>query len=147
MNGVKLVTFITLLSLSFSAKAQLYFKNKTSEPVWVAYAQWNDSKYEDHWFTNGWFTADPGQTIVLSDAIGWQSHCYYYAETKDAAMEYDGKHYLLVDSKDGFLIKNADKQYMAESNPNYVWKGFRKFRYAKGLFGLEKIKQTIVLEY
>ena len=146
MKTIKFLALLAFLVNSYSSSAQLYFKNKTSEPVWVAYAKWNDSKSEDHWFTKGWYKVEPGQTKKLAEGIGLQDYCYYFAETAEQKKKYDGNAKLLVDRSDAFRISNADKSYQAESNSNYEWEGFRKFTYARDILGT-KVKQTIILEY
>jgi uncharacterized membrane protein len=141
-----LFTIFISLATSFVSNAQLYLKNNTSEPVWVAYAKWNDSKNQNHWFTVGWYKIDPGDTRQLAAGIGFQDYCYYYAETKGGAKKYEGKTKFLVDRGGEFKIKNADKQYQKDNNSNYEWHGFRKFTYTRDLLGT-KVKQTIVLEF
>ena len=146
MKSIKTCALIGFLFISSSASAQLLFKNQTDEPVWVTYAMWIDSKTEKHWYTQGWWKVEPGQTKELSEKVGLTSYCYYYAETKNAAKKYDGNREFLVNRPEPFLITNADKEYQAESNSNYSWENFRKYTYEKDLLGT-KIKQTIVLEY
>jgi len=145
MKSIKICALIGFLFLSSSASAQLFFKNRTDEPVWVTYAKWNDSKTEDHWFTEGWWKVEPGQTVQIAAGIGLQDYCYYFAKTENDEKKYEGNREFLV-SLDAFRIPNADKAYQAESNSDYRWEEFRKFTYEKGPLGT-KIKQTIVLEY
>ncbi len=57
-----LFTIFITLTTSFVSNAQLYLKNNTSVPVWVAYAKWNDSESQNHWFTVGWSTN--GETTI-----------------------------------------------------------------------------------
>ena len=141
-----LFTIFITLTTSFVSNAQLYLKNNTSVPVWVAYAKWNDSESQNHWFTVGWYKVEPGDTKQLAAGIGLQDYCYYYAQTEGGAKKYEGQAKMLVDPVDGFDIKNADKQYQKDNNSNYEWRGFRKFTFERDLFGT-KVKQTIYLEF
>ena len=148
-NNITTLLFLFFSVFSVNSYAQLYFKNSTKEPVKITYAKWNDSKHEDHWYTRGWFSAEPGETIQLCSGIGFQEYVYYYAETVDKTKNYDGDTRLLVErgGKSGFHIKNADKSYKKKSSENYKWEKFRKFYYKKGILGLAKVKQYINLKY
>lgn len=148
MKTKNLLLCAALVLMNLSHKAQLYFKNNTNKPVWVAYAKWNDSKNQSHWFTTGWFKVEPGDNKELAAGVGLQDYCYFFAETANSEKMYEGDTELLVDrsSEKGFHIKNADKQYQKDANNNYTWVKFRKFTYDRDLFGT-KVKQTIVLQY
>ena len=152
MNTHKsLLILIAFTLFSIKSFAQLHFKNSTNKPIRVVYAMWNDSKYQDHWYTKGWYTIDPGQTAIISNKVGLSSYVYYYAESIDNSKTYSGDTRLLVErgnhGKPGFYIKNADKKYKKESSENYHWAKFRRFNYKKGLLGITKVKQYINLKY
>jgi uncharacterized membrane protein len=141
-----LLSVLCLFIISNTLFSQLYFKNNTSEPVWVAFSKWNDSKTEDHWYTKGWYKVDPGATEELASGIGHQDYCYFFAETAQQKKKYEGDAALLVNRADAFTIKNADKQYKKDSNDDFEWANFRKYTYKRDILGT-KVKQTIILTY
>ncbi len=136
-----MITFITMLSLT--SKAQIYFRNKTNEPVFVAFCMYNDNKDAKYWYTQGWWKVDPGERIEVSTAMGFNDNIYYYAYSTVSNKKYEGDNNLLVHPTDKFFIKNADKEYNLKENPTFVW---RKFRHVE-MHGLLKLKYTIELNY
>ena len=147
-TNITSIIFLFFSVCSVNSYAQLFFKNSTKEPVQVTFAKWNDNKNEDHWYTKGWYKAEPGETVKLASGIGFQSHVYYYAETFDKSKTYGGEYNLLVErgGDAGFVIKNADKEYKKKSSNKYNWEKFRKFTDKRGVLGT-KVKQYINLRY
>lgn len=143
----KLLIYTFVIVFSSISKAQLYFKNSTEEPVAVAIAKWVSKDGSGNWYTIGWTKVDPGDNVLVLNGIGTAGYCYYYAEA-NVGKKFEGNISFLVDRNNGSMsIKNSDKQYQKDSNPNFVWTKFRKFEYETDFLGDTKVKQTIVLEY
>lgn len=124
--------------------AQLSFRNDSSSPVIVTYAMQSNSKGDDAWYSEGWYSCDPNQTIQLSRAVGLNPNVYFFAKSKDGkklwnGVNRDNSHNFLV-SSDAFAIKNANMAYVAEENPSYSWKSFRHVK-----IPIHKIKYTITI--
>ncbi len=45
-----------LILITTIAKSQIYFQNKTNEPVCVALCMYYDSKDSKYWGSHGWWT-------------------------------------------------------------------------------------------
>ena len=125
----RILTIFFLVLCTTVLKAQLYFKNSSSKPVLVAYCMQSNSKGDDAWYTYGWYSADPNQTIQLSSAVGLNPNVYYYAQTKDGKMVWNGENrdgsVRFLVSHSAFTIKNANMQYVKDDNPEYYWISFR----------------------
>jgi hypothetical protein len=84
------------------------------------------------WYSHGWYSCDPGQTITLSTNVGSNPNIYWYAKSKVGKFIWDGKgtesgRSNLV-ANNAFKIKNCNLEYVKKENPNYYW---LKFRYIK----------------
>jgi uncharacterized membrane protein len=149
MKTKKYFAFLVCLFLMLSSKAQLLFKNNTDEPVAVAIAKYNGNSQYGNWTTFGWTRVDPGDLVTVADNIGLNDKCFYYAENiNNSGVRYQGKVNFLVDRNNSdFNIKNSDKQYQKDENPDYTWVKFREFVYDTDFLGETKFKQIIVLDY
>lgn len=130
MKKLLLLSFF-VLSLKI-ASSQLYFKNNSSKPVYVAYAMQNNNKNNKAWYSQGWYSVDPGGRIQLSSAVGLNPNVYWFAKSHDQKSEWNGKNRdnsasFLV-SSEAFNIKNANLQYVLDQNPSYYWKSFRHIK-------------------
>jgi len=130
--------------ITINLDAQIYFKNNTNEPVYVALCMEYKNNSSNYWGTEGWYKVDPGDKIMISSAIGWNDNIYYYAESTISDKVYSGNTPLLVNPSDKFFIKNADKEYQKTQNPIYEW---RKFRHIDMNAGTLQLKYTITLNY
>jgi uncharacterized membrane protein len=140
----KLFLLLILNLIVVSAKSQLYFKNESSKPVYVAYAMQNNSSDNESWYSHGWYSCDPGERIVLSTAVGLNPNVYWFAKTQDGKSEWNGKNRdessdFLVKSK-SFQIKNADMQYVKDKDSSLEWKSFRHIS-----IGVLQLKYTITV--
>jgi uncharacterized membrane protein len=140
-NLCLLAVFVFGLNTSY---AQLNFRNNSSSPVIVAHAMENNSKRNEAWYSEGWMSCDPNQTIQLSSAVGLNPNVYFFAKSKDGKKLWNGVNRdnsveFLV-SSDAFVIKNANMAYVAEENPSYSWKLFRHVK-----IPIYKIKYTITI--
>ena len=114
--------------------------NKSDRPVFVAIGYYLDSKDFKGFVTKGWYKCEPG---YKKEVLGWNptnEYIYYHVQDMNGN-DLGGKYSLLVDAKDAFNIRNADKAYVKESNSNYVWRNFREVD-RNGVEQL-KIKYTI----
>ncbi|MBK6834090.1 MAG: DUF1036 domain-containing protein [Bacteroidetes bacterium] len=109
MKFFKLVFLLTFVLVSFGAKAQLYFKNNTNEPVFVAICMFYDNKDSKYFGSEGWWKVEPGDKVQVSSAIGFNDNIYYYAYSSTSKKKYAGETKLIVHPKNKFFIKNADK--------------------------------------
>ena len=140
----KLIAAIALIALCFNSKAQLYFKNESSTPVKVAYAMKNNGKNNKAWYSEGWYSCDPNERIMLTSAVGLHKYVYYYAFATDGSGAWHGKNRdgakkFLV-SSNAFDIKNADLEYVMDGNSEYRWETFRRIE-----IGPFQTKRTITL--
>jgi len=135
---------LTFVLLSVASKAQLYLKNNTDEPVYVAICMYYDSKDSKYFGSEGWWKVEPGDKVQVSSAIGFNDNIYYYAYSSTSKKKYEGETNLLVHPTDKFFIKNADKEYKKKENPAYVW---YKFRHVDMKSGALQLKYTIELNY
>jgi uncharacterized membrane protein len=143
MRKLFLITLMILISQNY--KSQIYFKNNTEKPVFVAlvhYRSWSDFK---GWVSDGWFYVLPNEKKEILGYNPFGQYIYYYAQTKDATQKFEGKHSFLVHPNDSFKIVNADKDYVKEEQPEYRWCSFREID--KGTMDVLKIKYTIELNY
>lgn len=146
MTTKKIILTIAVFFATFlTTKAQIYFNNNYSEPVWVALAYPVDSKEYKGWVSTGWFKVEPGEKKSILNVNPNGQYIYYYAQTKDAAKKFEGEANLLCNPFDAFTIKNADKQYVKKDNPKYKWYKFRQID--KGIKDIVKLKYTIDFKY
>lgn len=122
---IKFTSLIAAIFIATVSKGQLYFENKTNEPVEVCIAMFYDSNTSKYWGSEGWFRVDPGDKKEVSTAIGFNDNIYYYAHSVTSKKEYTGENSLLVHPINKFFIKNCDKEYVKKEHPEYVYKKFR----------------------
>lgn len=140
-----LISFLSFFLLfTINSKAQIYFQNNTSEPVFVALCVYYDGSNSKYWGSEGWWKVEPGDKKEVSSAIGFQDNIYYYAFSSVSNKEYAGNVNILVHPTNAFSIKNADKEYKQKENPEYVFKKFRHVDMNQGAF---QLKYTIQLNY
>ena len=145
MKSIKsLLLLLTFIIVSSASKAQIYFKNNTDEPVYVAFCMYYDGNNSKYFGSEGWFKVEPGDKKEVSSAIGFNDNIYYYAYSSVSDKKYEGDVQLLVHPTDKFFIKNADKEYKKTENPTYEW---RKFRHVDMKSGTLQLKYTIELNY
>ncbi len=146
---MKKILIISSLILSFTiAKSQIYFKNNYSEPVWVSYVYYENTRKFDGWISNGWYKVVPGEKKMLLESNPFGRYVYYYAQSMangKVKKAFDGKSSFLIHPTDGFNIKNADKEYVMKDNPSYKAVKFRKID--KGAGNFAKFKYTIEFNY
>ena len=146
MTTKKVILTIAIFFATFlTTKAQVFFNNNYSEPVWVSLAYFSNSKEYKGWVTKGWFKIEPGEKKEILSYNPTGQFLYYYAQTKDATKKFEGKTNLLAHPSDAFVIKNADKEYVQKENPKYAWYKFREID--KGLKDMVKLKYTIDFKY
>lgn len=132
------------LLLSTISKGQLYFKNNTDEPVYVAICMYYNNKDSKYFGSEGWWKVEPGDKVEVSSAIGLNDNIYYYAYSSTSKKKYEGETNILAHPKEKFFIKNADKEYQKKEHPEYVWYKFRHIDMKSGTF---QLKYTIELNY
>lgn len=145
MKSLKSIFLVlTFVLVSFASKAQIYLKNNTDEPVYVAFCMYYNGDNSKYFGSKGWYKVEPGDKVEVSSAIGWNDNIYYYAYSSVSDKKYEGKTQLLVHPTDKFFIKNANKEYKKTENPAYVWK---KFRHVDMKSSTLQLKYTIELNY
>lgn len=143
---MKNVFLIAALVFTGFCNAQLYFKNQSTKPVYVAYVMQNNDKSDKSWYSHGWYSVEPGDNVAISSAIGWNQNIYFYAKSHDGKTVWDGTNRdgsvsFLVHPNDAFSIKNANLEYVKEENPAYQWLSFRHI-YMEGVL---RTKYTITI--
>ncbi len=68
----------------------LYFKNKTSEVVWVAYARHNPGCDGPDWLKRGWWSILPFMTKKVESGWVGGSKYFYFAEANDLSPAWSG---------------------------------------------------------
>lgn len=139
MKAIVLSLIIILIPLV--GKTQVYFKNNYNEPVWVTLGYYIDTKSYKGWVTKGWFKIAPGEKTEILSYNTTTQYLYYYAETRNSNRKFAGNTTFLVNPKNQFYIKNADKEYVKKENPIYKWYKFRTVN--KGGIDIWKTKYTI----
>jgi len=69
----------------------LYFKNKTSETVLVAYAYHSPGCDGSEWAKKGWYRITPGATAKVLTGWAGNSKYFYYAETEGVTRVWQGE--------------------------------------------------------
>ena len=144
MKNLKSLLIFAFALLSFASNAQLYFKNNTDEPVYVAICMYYNGSSSKYFGSEGWWKVDPGDKRQVSSAIGFNNNIYYYAYSSISNKKYEGESNLLVHPTSEFFIKNADKDYQKEEHPDYEW---YKFRHVDMQSKFLQLKYTIELDY
>ena len=144
MKKIKSILFLLFALVNCLAKAQLYFKNNTEEPVQVAICMHYQSKSSSYFGSEGQWVVDPGDKIMVNSAIGMNTNLYYYARSTTSKKIYSGEMKILVHPHENFFIKNADKEYQKKENAAYAW---YKFRHINMNVRLLQLKYTIELNY
>ena len=133
----KLLSLSFILVLCNTSKAQLYFKNVSSSPVYVAYAMKSWYIGDESWYSYGWWSVDPYQTVTISEAVGLNPNVYWFAVSQDGKYSWNGKNsvesILFLTAAGEFKIKNANLQYVKDKNPSYTWESFRHIEIAAEL--------------
>ncbi len=140
-----ILTIAILFAALLTTRAQIYFQNNYDKPVWVAIGYYMSSSDYKGWVTSGWHKVEPGDKKEVLGYDPEDENIYYYAQTKGGAQKFEGQYSLLVDPKDAFTVKNADKPYVKDENPSFQWYKFRQID--KGSFDAFKIKYTINFSY
>ncbi|MFH0893728.1 MAG: DUF1036 domain-containing protein [Bacteroidota bacterium] len=135
---------LVFLAVSMLGKAQVNFKNNYSEPVWVSFCYYLDTKTFKGWVSKGWYKVIPGQKTQLLEYLPEFKTIYYFAKTKNGAKNFEGTTGILVDESAAFTIFNADKDYVKKENPKYAWKKFREYKVELGSL---KLWTTIDFNY
>ncbi len=133
--------FALISNISFS---QIYFKNNTEEPVYVAFCMYYDGESSKYFGSEGWFKVEPGDKKIVSSAIGYNDNIYYYAYSSISGKKFEGDTKILVHPTDKFFIKNANKEYKKTENPSLEW---RNFRHVDMNSSTLQLKYTIELNY
>lgn len=136
-----LFVFILCTLSSFIARSQLYVKNNYDTPFRVALAYYEGGSMFNGWITKGWFEIPPGEEKEILHYNPTGKYIYYYAYSDNLTIT--GNHLYLVDSKDTFTIKDADKETTYTKNPDYLWHGFKEVQ--RGISNLVKTKHVIEL--
>jgi uncharacterized membrane protein len=125
-NLLKAFITMALCTLTSESFAQLNFQNNTNEPVIVTFAMQSNVRGFNGWISQGWYTVNPREKVMLSSSAGVNDNVYYYAITPHGYREFKGDQPFLT-NKDGSTstIRNADMEYVKSENPNYDWKLFR----------------------
>lgn len=139
---IKNLLFIAIICFSLNSNAQIYFRNNTNEPVYIAFAFKYTGRSFDGWETKGWYECAPNEKIAISEIVGSHDYVYYYARSK-SGKSYNGDSKFLVDPRKSFTIRNADMEYVKKEQKTLQWFPFRSYR----LNGLKKIRCTIELNY
>jgi uncharacterized membrane protein len=143
---MKKITLALLFAIGiFSVKAQIFFRNNYSKPVFVSVAYFAESKDFTGFVSKGWFRVIPGEKKEIVSYNPLSQYVYYYAKACDGTEDFPGNIKLLVNNKDGFTIKNANKSYVKDEKPYLKWKNFRTVD--KGLKDAFKLKYTIEFDY
>jgi uncharacterized membrane protein len=129
---IKKTIVIILLFSAFKLTAQLRFQNNSSIPVYVAYVMQSFATDDKAWYSHGWYSCEPGQTITLSTTVGSNPNIYWYAKSTNGKFIWDGKgtesgRSNLV-TNNAFEIKNCNLDYVKQRNPNYYWLKFRHIK-------------------
>lgn len=145
MKYIKIaVVQILFALLPFESFSQIYFKNNTEEPVFVAFCMYYDGENSKYFGSEGWFKVEPGDKKMVSSAIGFNDNIYYYAYSTTSNKKFEGDTKILVHPTDKFFIKNVNKEYKKQENDNLEW---RKFRHIDMNSGTLQLKYTIELNY
>lgn len=118
--------FILCVLSSFIGRSQVYVKNNHSVSFRVALAYYESGSMFNGWITKGWFEILPGEEKAILHYNPTGKHIYYYAYSDSVTI--NGNHLYLVDSKETFTIKDADKETTYTKNRNYLWHGFREIK-------------------
>lgn len=127
-----------------TAHSQLKFRNNSTSPVIVAYAMKSNTKGDAAWYSHGWYSCDPNQTIKLAAAVGMNPNVYFYAKSKDGKKVWNGVNrdnsvrFLVSDN--AFHIKNANMDYVKDENPEYRAESFRHVK-----IPIHKVQYTITI--
>ena len=122
-----ILSFALIITTIVSARCQLKITNTTSQPINVAVAYQNKTGDFNGYYSVGWYNILPGETKETLSGILISRNYYYYAETEDMSLAWEGngEYTFLVDPTNGFNIKNANQQYVQDQTPSYAWEKFR----------------------
>ena len=114
--------------ISISVFCQLYVKNGTNTPVWVAIARWKVDLLTDFegWVSKGWYQVQPGGTVETLTAFQMYNDTYYYFAMNAEGILWEGQAGFLVNVTDAFEIDYADKAYVKNQNYQFDWRNFRE---------------------
>ena len=99
----------------------LYFKNLTSEKVFIAVANFESGG----WRIDGWYSVDPTKTVQIMSGKLDQRYYYYYAFTQSNRSVWEGNHNFFIHPTNSFTILRVNGQYGALPQ-GAVMKGFRE---------------------
>lgn len=125
----RLPFLIVLLLASVTAFSQLKVKNKIHLPIYFSYGYYERT---DDWKgvkTEGWYKAEPNETIIVPLAFELKGGkvLYYHFKASNPKMRINiGKVDLLVDKINSFEIKNAHLFYKKNENKNYEFRAFKE---------------------
>lgn len=139
---MRIFLIVVLFTLSsFVTNSQVYVKNNYDVPFRVALAYYESGSMFNGWITKGWFEIQPGEEKEILHYNPTGKYIYYYAHSDNITI--NGNHLYLVNSKDTFTIKDADKEATYTKNPDYLWNGFKEVQ--RGMSNMVKTKHVIQL--
>jgi uncharacterized membrane protein len=122
----------------------MFFENKTSRPIRLAFSYYQQTNTFKGWYSEGWWKMEPGEKIQVTGGQLTQKYYYFFAcNDKGEAWEGDSK--ILVHPTEAFKIQNANLEYVKEQHAAYQWRKFRKADVGsskKFTFSFTESKQT-----
>lgn len=120
-----ILTLVVISCVPTDAWSQIYFKNNSKEPVYVAFARYVTVTGGGFWQTRGWWTVAAGTTHLAYESIKPGDSIGYWCMTTLSTRIFEGDKRLLVHPDEKFTINDATSQTVAEMNTTYDWFKFK----------------------
>lgn len=121
MKSKLLALLFTLLTPLFSkADNMLRIKNNSGQTIYAAYVVYDNQEHA--WVSRGWFVIQPYQAYErgLNGLNLGSNTMYYYAETMDGKMRWEGDRLFRVDNR----IRDFNITFADQINSNTISKKF-----------------------
>ncbi|MCO5260225.1 MAG: DUF1036 domain-containing protein [Crocinitomicaceae bacterium] len=124
---MKNLLIIGFLVISYTANAQLYFKNNRTIPYKIAYVFYDKGSQYSGWICKGWEIVQPGEQkkVFYTNPRDKNMYCIAISDKDTITGEFQ---FLTNPTLEKFTLKNPDSEATKQENPELVWLNFMEIK-------------------